>query len=334
MKIAEVISYLESIAPPVYQESYDNARLITGDKNREVTGVLTSLDAIEKVVDEAISQNCNLIVAHHPIVFKGLKSLTGANYVERTIIKAIKNDIAIYAIHTNLDNVLHSGVNERIADRLNLEYLEILAPKAVRKITSFAFPLEKEELIESAAEINRLDVVISTFEEIAEIEIVFDIGQQAKVMQMHQQFALNPSEELLISTIENKSPKVGSGIIGSLPAPMKELDFLDFVKDKMKVSMLRHTQLLGKEIQRVAICGGAGSFLLPKALARQADIFITADYKYHEFFDADGKIIIADIGHFESEQFTINLLAEIISKTFSKLPVYETKTMTNPVFYR
>ncbi len=261
MDVQSVITHLEKIAPLSYQESYDNAGLITGDPSWEVKGVLTSLDATEAIVEEAIQRNCNLIVAHHPIVFKGLKKITGANYVERTIIKAIKSDIAIYAIHTNLDNVLYKGVNAKIAERLSLQDVEILAPKSM-------------------------------------------VNQE-----------------------------VGSGVWGHLPKPMPSIDFLAYLKSQMKVGIIRHTELIKKQIERVAICGGSGSFLLPFAKEKKADIYITADFKYHEFFDADKEIIIADIGHYESEQFTIDLLYEIISETFSTFAVYKTEVNTNPVKY-
>ncbi len=261
MLVSTIISYLETIAPPGYQESYDNARLITGSPDWTVTGVLTTLDCIEATVEEAVAEGCNLIVAHHPIVFKGLKSLTGSDYVERTVIKAIKAEVAIYAIHTNLDNVLEYGVNQRIGQRLGLQDMEILAPK--------------------------------------------------------------PGME----------PHIGSGLVGNLSAPMSEDDFLRYLRYQMQTPLVRHTRLLGKPVQRVALCGGAGSFLLPQARRAGADVFVTADYKYHEFFDADGQLIIADIGHYESEQFTIDLLAELISEKFRNFAVRCTKVATNPVQY-
>jgi len=263
MTIQTVISLLEEIAPPNYQESYDNAGLIVGNPLEEVKGVLTCLDSTEAVIDEAIAKGCNMVVAHHPIVFRGLKKINGNNYVERVVLKAIKSDVAIYAIHTNLDNVYYNGVNTRIAAKLGLESTRILAPK---------ISLDKEGT-------------------------------------------------------------VGSGMIGQLEHAMEEQAFLQFLKERMQVSCIRHTALLNKPISSVAVCGGSGSFLLSKAVQQEADIFITADYKYHEFFDADGQIIIADIGHYESEQFTIELLHEIISKKFSNFAVYCTELITNPIHY-
>lgn len=258
--IREVTNYLERIAPLHLQESYDNAGLLTGDPNWAVKGVLCSLDCTEAVVQEAKAKGCNLVVAHHPIVFRGLKKITGRNYVERTIIRSIKEDVAIYAIHTNLDNVRSQGVNERIGQQLGLEDMRILAPK-------------------------------------------------------------------------DAEGTVGSGMLGKLPKPMPEKDFLAYLRDRMAVDTIKHTALLGQEVDTIGLCGGAGGFLLSAAKAAAAQVFITADYKYHEFFDADGQILICDIGHYESEQFTIPLLAEIISKKFSTFAVLCTTVNTNPVQY-
>jgi dinuclear metal center YbgI/SA1388 family protein len=260
--IKQVTAHLESIAPLNYQEGYDNAGLITGDPSWEVTNILFSLDCTEAVVEEAVQRGCNLVVAHHPIVFKGLKRLNGRNYVERTIIKAIKHDVAIYAIHTNLDNVLYKGVNGKIAEQLGLLNTTILSPKA-----------------------------------------------------------------------ELNDPAIGAGVIGELPAAMGEKDFLNLLKGQMRAGCVRHTRLLGRDIKTVAVCGGSGSFLLPNAISRKADAYVTADFKYHEFFDADGYLLLADIGHYESEQFTIDLLHEIIIEKFTTFAPLKTSVNTNPVFY-
>ncbi len=276
MLIQDVIAHLETIAPPAYQESYDNAGLIVGNKTATVTGILTCLDSTEAIIEEAIRCNCNLIVAHHPIIFRGLKTLTGSNYIERVLIKAIQHNIAIYAIHTNLDNVYHSGVNAKIAERLGLKNTQILDTKKINNT------------------------------------VIID----------HQTY-----------TLETKNKNVGAGMIGNLETPLSEAQFMAFLKSKMKVNTVRHTQFLDKNIQKVAVCGGAGGFLLQKAIAQGADVFVTADYKYHEFFDADGKILICDIGHYESEQFTIELLVEIISEKFRNFAVRKTEIVTNPVFY-
>ncbi|MEN0005415.1 MAG: Nif3-like dinuclear metal center hexameric protein [Bacteroidota bacterium] len=265
--IKTLTDYLETIAPSALQESYDNAGLIVGNENTPIKGVLLCLDSIEAIVEEAIALNCNLIIAHHPIIFQGLKRLNGKNYVERTVLKAIKHDIAIYAIHTNLDNVYYQGVNAKIAEKLQLVDTKILSPKPTA--ASVGLP----------------------------------------------------------------ESSVGSGMIGKLAAPMTERAFLQFIKDQMQVSCIKHTQLLGKPVEKVAVCGGAGGFLLKQAIRQGADIFITSDYKYHEFFDADGHLVIADIGHYESEQYTIELLHEIISQKFSNFALYCTNLDTNPVRY-
>ena len=260
MKIIEVTNFLEQYAPLEYQETYDNCGLIIGDANAEIKGVLITLDCIESVIDEAIATGCNLIVAHHPIIFSGLKKINGKNYIERTVIKAIKNDIAIYAIHTNLDNV-HNGVSAKIADKLGLENCKILVPK----------------------------------------------------------------QELYFKAI------VGSGIIGELNLPVDTQEFLENLKLNMQTNCVRHTPLVSKTIKRVAVCGGSGSFLLKNAIAAKADIFITADFKYHEFFDAENHIIIADIGHYESEQFTKDLIYDLLTDNFTKFAVRLSKVNTNPI---
>ncbi|MDX1685516.1 MAG: Nif3-like dinuclear metal center hexameric protein [Saprospiraceae bacterium] len=261
MKISDITNFLEAIAPLELQESYDNAGLIVGDPETELSSCLVALDATPDIVQEAARNGHKLIVAHHPIVFKGLKKINGKNYVERAVIQAIKEDIAIYACHTNLDNVLQNGVNQKIAQRLDLHGLRILSTKS------------KED------------------------------------------------------------PTIGSGIFGELPQSMEEKDFMEYVKDHMKTQVIRHTALLGKPIQKVAICGGAGSFLLEEAKKVDADVFITGDFKYHQFFDADGQLIILDIGHYESEQFTIDLLADLINDKFTNFAAHCTKLNTNPVHY-
>ncbi|MCX6206209.1 MAG: Nif3-like dinuclear metal center hexameric protein [Bacteroidetes bacterium] len=267
IQIIDIIQELESIAPASYQESYDNSGLIVGSSDWACTGVICTLDATEAVVLEAKSAGCNLIVAHHPIIFGGLKQLNGKNYVEKTVISAIKHDIAIYAIHTNLDNIL-DGVNNTIADRLGLIHKKILAPKLG------VFP------------------------------------------------NLN---------IDNQY--VGSGMIAELPEPMEEIGFLQMLQTSFDLPIIRHTPLLGKPIQKVALCGGSGSFLLNAAKAAGADIYISADFKYHEFFDAEGQIVIADIGHWESEQFTVGLLIDILQAKFPTFAVLKSVIKTNPVNY-
>jgi dinuclear metal center YbgI/SA1388 family protein len=260
MQIQTILEVLESIAPPQLQESYDNAGLIVGSPSDTVTGVLFCLDSTEAIIEEAVQKGCNLVVAHHPIVFKGLRRLNGTNYVERTIIAAIRHKVAIYAIHTNLDNVHFRGVNEKIAQKLGLQETRILAPK-------------------------------------------------------------------------NGLSDIGAGLIGTLATPMEEHAFLVNLKTALQTNCVRHTALRNRPIQKVAVCGGAGSFLLPSALLAGADILVTADFKYHEFFDAEGRLIIADVGHYESEQFTIELLFEIIHEKYPTFALHCTELNTNPVHY-
>ena len=349
MKIKDVIQYLESIAPTVYQASYDNAGLIVGDAQQEVKGVLCCLDSTEAIVEEAAEKSCNLIVAHHPIVFKGLKSLTGRNYVERVVIQAIKHDIAIYAIHTNLDSVYHKGVNEKICEKLGLKQTEILAPtQSLKKLNVFVPPAQSEQIQQAlfdagagtlgkkqglsyASSGERTNKGKTSAE--VKIEVFFPMAIQGQVLAVLRQSTEGREPLYELTAIENHNPLVGSGMIGQLAEPMEEEAFLKHLKEAMSVNVIRHTALFGKPIQTVAVCGGAGGFLLGAAKGRKADVFITADYKYHEFFDADGQIIIADIGHFESEQFTIELLQQLISEKFSNFAAYSTEVVTNPVHY-
>ena len=261
MNIKQITDFLESYAPLQYQESYDNCGLIVGDDKTEIKGALITLDCTEAVIDEAIAKGCNLVIAHHPIIFRGLKKLNGSNYIERTVIKAIKNNIAIYAIHTNLDNV-HNGVNAKIAEKLGLINCKVLSLKQ-----------------------------------------------------------------------EVNSDLVGSGIIGELETPVNTEVFLESLKIKMQTKCIRHTLIVKEKIQRVAVCGGSGSFLLNNAKVEKADVFITADFKYHEFFDAENKIVIADIGHYESEQFTKDLIYDLLVKNFTKFAVRLSKVNTNPIKY-
>ena len=274
MQISQIITALESFAPPVLQESYDNSGLIVGDQNWSCTGILCSLDSTEAVILEAKAAGCNLVIAHHPIIFGGLKQLNGKNYVEKTVITAIKHDIAIYAIHTNLDNVI-DGVSGVMADKLGLLHKKILLPKST---------------------------------------------------------SIN-SDETGFSESTSDNQSVGSGIIAELPEPMEEIGFLRMLQTSFGLALIRHTPLLGKTIKKVALCGGSGSFLLKTAILAGADIFITADMKYHEFFDAEGRILVADIGHWESEQFTIGLLIDILQAKFPTFAVLKTVIKTNPVNY-
>lgn len=362
-KINEVTRCLESIAPPAYQESYDNAGLITGDPETEVTGVLVCLDSTEEVMDEALRKNCNLVVAHHPIIFKGLKKITGRNYVERTIIKAIRNNIAIYAIHTNLDNV-SSGVNFKICEILELENVKVLSPQknVLSKLVTFVPEKDTQGVLEALHEagvgkigaydhcsfsiegtgrfkpgsgasphIGKPGEIESVNE--TRIEVIFPTHQWPAV-----QAALNkshPYEEVAyyLTSLDNTYQEVGSGMSGTLKSPMEPQMFLKYLKEKMSLSVIRHSHLLNKKISKVAVCGGSGSFLIQKAIASKADIFVTGDLKYHEFFDHEEKIVLADIGHYESEIYTKELLRDILVKYFNTFAVDLSETVTNPVKY-
>lgn len=363
IKIRDVTDYLESLAPQPYQEPYDNSGLLTGDPSAEVQGILVTLDCIEEVVEEAIRLNCNLIVAHHPIVFKGLKKLIGSNYVERVIIKAIKNDIAIYAIHTNLDNV-HTGVNKKICERIGLTNLKILSPKkdTLSKLVTF-IPKENAETVLSALHEAGAGQIghykncsfrmegTGTFmpdetanphigqalsqEYVQEIraEVIFPTHAEGKVINALRK--AHPYEEIAfyISALNNENQEVGSGMVGELEHPREPLEFLKGLKVSMELEVIRHTKILSTPIKKVAVCGGSGSFLLNKAIQSGAEVFVTADYKYHDFFDADGRIIIADIGHYESEAFTKELIKDVLIKKFPTFAIIFSKTVTNPISY-
>jgi dinuclear metal center YbgI/SA1388 family protein len=333
--VREVIAALERIAPPQYQEDYDNAGLLTGRPEWPVTGVLCCLDATEAVLQEAVAKGCNLVVAHHPIVFRGLKKITGRNYVERVVIRAIKEDLAIYAIHTNLDNVYQQGVNTVIADRIGLQETSILAPKRVNMQLSACLPATAiPALQQSLSGIGELQLSLQGggLDQLSEsrLELVFPAHVQSDVRRRLSQF---PVSNVSYFSTEEDTPTVGAGMIGHLPQPMEPMDFLHHLRRQMHTACIRYTQLPDRPISKVAVCGGAGSFLLPKALALQADAFVTADYKYHEFFDADGQLLIADIGHYESEQFTVDLLCNIIREKFVTFAAFCAETTTNPVRY-
>ena len=363
MNISDIISFLESQAHPSLQEHYDNAGLITGDAGWECNGIICSLDATEDVVKEAIKKKCNLIVAHHPIIFGGLKKINGKNYIEKTVIAAIKNDIAIYAIHTNFDNVIH-GVSGRMAQLLGLKSLSILAPKdsTLKKLFTFA-PADKAEQVRNAifmaggghignySEVSFNAEGTGIFkagdganpyvgevgklyqEKEIKIEVIIPAFLESKIVAA--MIAVHPYEEVAydIVSLSNTNQQIGSGVIGELPEAIDEKQFLTQLKQVFKVPVVRHTALLDRPIKRIAVCGGAGSFLIPKSLACGADAYVTADIKYHEFFDANSRMLIADIGHYESEQFTINLLQEILEQKFPTFAVLKTEVKTNPVNY-
>jgi dinuclear metal center YbgI/SA1388 family protein len=360
--IKEVIQYLEQLAPPVYQESYDNCGLLTGSADWGVTKILVTLDCTEAIVDEAIAKGCNLIVAHHPIIFGGLKKLNGKNYVERTIIKAIKNDVAIYAIHTNLDNVQH-GVNAKICEKLGLINTKILAPKigTQKKLSVFVpqthLQVVQETLFKAGAgnignysECSFYSTGIGTFKGNEKSDaFVGKMGEQHqepeyKLEVMVDEAKLNtvisamlkahPYEEVAydVYAILNTNATIGSGMVGELPQELSAEAFLKHLKSTMNLNVIRFTPYTNN-VKRVAVCGGSGSFLLKNAIGAQADAYVTGDFKYHEFFDAENRLMIADIGHYESEIFTINLLADEILKKLPTFAVILSEINTNPINY-
>jgi dinuclear metal center YbgI/SA1388 family protein len=363
MQIKEIIAVLEHLAPSALQEDYDNAGLITGSSDWECQGIVVSLDATEDVVNEAIEKNCNLIIAHHPIVFKGIKKINGKNYVEQTIITAVKNDIAIYAIHTNLDNVIH-GVNGKIADLLGLINRRILAPKSglLQKLSVFVPLAHKTPLMNALFEAGAgnigeysecsfssegsgtylpgantnpyLGKKGQRHEEMeARVEVIFPAWLQGKIVRA--MMVNHPYEEVAydIYPLVNSFQETGSGLVGELPHQCTEEEILKQFRIIFNIPVIKHTRLLGKPINKVALCGGAGSFLTAAAVASGADMYITGDIKYHEFFDAEGKLLLADIGHYESEQFTIHLLFDILKGKFPNFAVLKTGVNTNPVRY-
>lgn len=363
MKISEIISSLEQWASPTLQESYDNCGLLTGNAGWDCTGIICTLDATEAVVQEAIEKKCNLVVAHHPIIFSGLKKITGASYIERTVIAAIKNDIAIYAIHTNLDNVLH-GVSGRMADTLGLINCRVLLPKQkqLKKLYTFVPHTHLEKVREAlftagAGHIGDYDECsftaegMGTFRASAEsnpflgerekrhyepeskIELIFPAWLQNRLVSALVK--AHPYEEVAfdIISLDNTYDRTGSGLVGELPEEMDETAFLNLLKQAFALKIVRHTPLTGQKVKRVALCGGAGSFLISNALRENVQFFVTADMKYHQFFDAEDRMVIADIGHFESEQFTIGLIFEHLTGKFPNFAVQKTAVVTNPVHY-
>lgn len=355
MKIKDVVAVLEAIAPLRYQEGYDNSGYIVGNPDAPFKKALICLDSTEAVIEEAIQQGCNLVIAHHPIVFSGLKKLTGKNYVERVVIKAIKNDITIYAAHTNLDSV-HNGVSRKICDKIGLQKCRVLAPQSglLKKLTVICpiahADLVRNSLFEAGAgkigdynetSFNLLGVSTLSSSKITpgqqygelKIETVFAAPEEGKIMQALYLLNMGSHISYELSTLENKHTQVGLGMIGKLPQPQEPSAFLSYLKEVMQTQCIRHTRLFRKQVQHIAVCGGAGYSLLPHAIAQGADVFITADVKYHQFFDADKHLVLADIGHFESEQFTIELIKDLLTEKISNFAAVLTSVNTNPVNY-
>jgi dinuclear metal center YbgI/SA1388 family protein len=363
MKIKEILFVLEEMAPLAYAEDFDNVGLLVGDQESEATGVLVCHDALECVINEAIAKKCNVVVCFHPIIFSGLKKITGNDYVERSLIKAIKNDIAIYAVHTALDNH-QEGVNKIFANALSLTKTKILIPKSnyIRKLITYTIPDNAERLRNalfdagagtignyencsfnskgigtymgnehSNPEIGERFEFVETDE--IKIEVTFEKHLENKMLKAL--FKNHVYEEVAyeIYDLQNKNQNIGLGIIGELTVPMDEKDFLCFVKDKMQSEGIRHSAFLGKPIKKVAVLGGSGSFAIKKAVQAGADVFLTADLKYHQFYEAENQLLLADIGHFESERYTKNYIVDFLRKKIPNFAIVLSEENTNPVKY-
>lgn len=363
MKIKEIVSALERFAPLPLQDGFDNAGLQIGLTEAEATGALLCLDVTEAVLDEAIGLGYNLVIAHHPLLFKGCKSITGRDYVERCILKAIKNDIVIYAAHTNMDNAW-GGVNFKIAEKLGLKNVRVLEPKeeALVKLVAYV-PVAQAEEVRNALFaagcgcIGRYDScsynvegsgtfraqegthpycgAVGELHTEAEVRIETIVPAYRKAEAVRALLKVHPYEEPAFDLypLQNTWQQAGAGVIGELEKPETELEFLKRVKKTFEVECLRHNKLMGREIQTVALCGGAGAFLLPLAIRQRADVFLTGEIKYHEFFGHEGEILLAETGHYESEQYTKEIFYTIIRDLFPSLDVQQTRVNTNPIKY-
>lgn len=363
MKIKEIITVLEEMAPLAYAEDFDNVGLLVGDQEAEATGVLVCHDALENIIDEAIAKNCNVVVCFHPILFSGLKKITGKNYVERAIIKAIKNDVAVYAVHTALDNH-QEGVNKIFSDALGLINTKILIPKQnfIRKLVTFTIPENAEEVRNALFDAGAGNIgnyencsfnskgigtymgnehsnpqIGERFEFVQgneiKIEVTFEKHLENKILKAL--FKSHAYEEVAyeIYELQNQHQNIGLGMIGELKNPMSEKEFLLFAKEKMQCGGIRHSNFIGKEIKKVAVLGGAGSFAIKDAIQAGADVYLTADLKYHQFYEAENKLLLADIGHFESERHTKNYIVEYLRKKILNFAVILSEENSNPVKY-
>lgn len=364
MQVKDIIQAIEAYAPPSYQEGYDNSGLQIGNPYDEVTGVLISLDITEEVLQEAAENGANMIVAHHPLLFSGLKQISGRNYIERIVRTAIKKDIALYACHTNMDNV-HNGVNAKIAEKLGLTDTRILSPmgNSLYKLCTYA-PANAADKVRDSLFAAGAGTVGAYYEcsfntngqgtfrpsegtnptigkaggsreqvDEVKIEVLADKAHTGKIINALKK--AHPYEEVAYELIalHNTHQDIGAGMVGTLPQPISEADFLAHIKSSMHTPCIRHTALLGRQVQTVAVCGGSGSFLLGQAIAAGVDFFITGDFKYHQFFDADKQTVIADIGHYESEQFTGEIFKDIINRKFPNFATLLSRVSTNPINY-
>jgi len=363
MKLSALLPILEEMAPLAYAEDFDNVGLLVGDQNQKISGILVCHDALEQVIEEAIAKKCNLVVCFHPILFSGLKKITGKNYVERAIVKAIKNDIAIYAVHTALDNH-QNGVNKIFCQALGLINTKILIPKEnfIKKLVTYTIPENAEKLRNAlfdagAGKIGNYEdcsfnsqgigtymgnensnpEIGARFEFVQnteiKIEVTFEKHLEAKILKAL--FANHLYEEVAYEIYEltNKHQNIGLGMLGELPKSLSETDFLTLVKEKIQTGGIRHSAFLNKPIQKVAVLGGSGSFDIHVAIASGADAFLTADLKYHQFYEAENRLLLADVGHFESERFTKNYIVDYLKEKITNFAIILSEENTNPVQY-
>lgn len=363
MTIQEVISEIENHIAMTQAEEFDNVGLLCGLPHREVTGILVCHDALEKVIDEAIAKNCNFVVCFHPIIFSGLKSLTGKNYVERAVLKAIENKIAIYAIHTAFDNDIN-GVNAGICALLNLKNKKILQPKKNNlKQLSVLVPQKNSEAVREALfsagagdignydECSYTSVGEGTFRPLegsnpkvgkhhlrentyeVKIEVIFEVYKQKQIIAAMKKS--HPYEEVAhnIISLDNENHHVGLGMYGEFENEIDEKDFLHLVKDKFNLKIIKHSDFNHKKIKRVGVLGGSGASGIKAALEQKCDAYLTGDLKYHDYFLAESKMLICDIGHYESEQLVSQQLFEILSQKFSTFAILKSVAKTNPVNY-
>jgi len=363
MKIKKIITVLEEMAPLAYAEDFDNVGLLLGNQEDEATGVLVCHDALESVIDEAITKNCNLVVCFHPILFSGIKKITGKNYVERSVLKAIKNDIAIYAIHTALDNH-KNGVNKIFCDALGLINTKILIPKPnfIQKLVTYTIPENVEKVRKAlfdvgAGKIGNYEDCSFTSQgvgtymgnensnpEIGErfefveaqeikIEVIFEKHLQSKILNALFKNHIYEEVAYQIYDLQNTHQNIGLGMVGELEKPISEVEFLETVKTKMQCGGIRHSSLLGKSIKKVAVLGGSGSFAIKNAIQAGADVFLTSDLKYHNFYEAENQMVLADIGHYESERYTKNYIVDYLKEKITNFAIVLSEENTNPVKY-
>ncbi len=363
MLVNKVIRVLEDFAPLPLQESYDNAGLVVGSHEKDIDSVLLCLDVTESVMDDAVKKGAGLVISHHPVIFGKLSKLTGGSFTERVIIKAIRHDIALYSAHTNIDSVF-GGVNTRIAEKIGLRKPEILSPAAglLRKLVVFVpsghASKVREAIFEGGAghigEYDQCSFNVEGegsfrgsensdpftgepgslhFEKELRIETIYPEFRESRILE--KMIKAHPYEEVAydIYPLENKYDRAGMGMAGMLDKPLAAKDFLKHLKDVFGIKSIRHSEMPGNKISRVAVCGGSGSSLIPAARKWGADIYVSSDFKYHDFFQEGNRMMIADIGHFESEQFTLEIFHELLTKNFPNFAVHFSDVKTNPIHY-